>query len=139
MKKYGKSFESFWSRWVLANQRHLMEHDTSNRRSSTVPQPLSSVFETGLAVFELVTSFAVAMSSSSFRPFRQVATLALLAIISSLTVILKNADDEVQTALRQYKSNVKADVTLSRLRDRKALIEAQLVPLLKSYVLVWLS
>ena len=141
MKKFRKNYADFWHRWLTSNQGSFL-NAPEDRRVSAIPASLSSVFESGFSVFELTVAFAVAMSSSSFRHFRQAACIALLSLISCLSSIGKNLKTDmtnVQRRLDQYKGDIgqrkKFENQLRQLQAQEKAYSRHLTQLFKSCVL----
>lgn len=107
------------------------------RRRSKVPLN-AAAFATGKDVFELILGFAVAMSSSSYRPFRLTSTLAIVAVMDALSVICKNLSTELALATREQKSRKTTSLSTQQSVDmchqRKVDTESCMMQLFKSYI-----
>lgn len=130
-KKFRKNFGDFWQRWIRATQYHLVFSKLSEDKSKVTSE--SDFFENSTEIWELIKEFIVSMSSSGFRPFRHTATVASLAITTSLVGILTSTDQEIITLQAQLdrlrnKSSSSAKIgdlefQLDELSEKKKIIE----------------
>ena len=107
---------------------------SSDARRQSHARSFSSIFEDGTTVLELIFAFAVAMSSSTYRPFRLTATLTLLAIMDSLAVICNTISKELSTMQRTSKGKKGSnnDASVNALHEQKVEAENCMMQLFKS-------
>ncbi|KAJ3225286.1 hypothetical protein HK099_007021 [Clydaea vesicula] len=101
--KFSKNFGEFWSKWI------------AKCRISNV------LYNNSSWCLELLKSWLVTMSSSSFKPFRHTSTRVALIVVSGLCEAAKNIAHDQQTAQKQLSTEEKKGTTPGN--NRKLVLE----------------
>ncbi|KAI3642003.1 hypothetical protein MP228_011558 [Amoeboaphelidium protococcarum] len=132
--KFRKRLLDYWQK-MLKSFAHIFLSDSNlndTQQSSSLSQ-LSKSFQNGGEVWAYLRAFIITLSSSSFRPFRHVATVVSVSCVTGILTMLQSCDKELVSLQKRIASQSIPASQVSEMEKKSLLLQGQKENLLEHF------
>ncbi|KAI3629614.1 hypothetical protein MIR68_011049 [Amoeboaphelidium protococcarum] len=132
--KFKKRLQDYWQKMLKSfSLIFLSDLNLSDTQQSSSLGQLSKSFQNGGEVWAYLRAFIITLSSSSFRPFRHVATVVSVSCVTGILTMLQSCDKELVSLQKRVASQSVPASQVSEMEKKSLLLQGQKDNLLEHF------